>query len=294
MAQRNQTREFRLNQGVGGALALGEGNCLHCNTFVTFKAPARSSITYYEDENHDDGHSWSKTHIFVVGYCPRPSCRKPTVVRQLVAESHWRGNPESEQIVEEGIVYPVVPSSRELPDGVPDALKRMYDEAAAIEYLSPNATGFLAGRILEQALRDRVAAQRPSVASGSTPDRRRRLVDLIGEFAEQEPLTQEFHQNMELLREFRNIAAHPDRDESGDWVSIDQAEATFLLDVAADILDFVYVRPGRQRAMRIRLESKKQGPPAGPTPRPKGLPTVVPGVDELPDDSAISDDDIPF
>ncbi len=113
-------------------------------------------------------------------------------------------------------------------------------------------------------------------------------------FLEEAGVPTELHEFMHDVRGFGNIAGHPAQTPDGVWAVVDQVEATYILDVVKELLDFVHVRPARQQAMRERLEQKRRGEiPAGdvqgdvvvgttPKPPPAALPQVEP------------DDDLPF
>jgi hypothetical protein len=64
---------------------------------------------------------------------------------------------------------------------------------------------------------------------------------------------------MHDVREFGNIAGHPAQTTDGEWVNVDQVEASYILDVVKELMDYVHVRPTRQREMRERLVLKKRG-----------------------------------
>ena len=97
---------------------------------------------------------------------------------------------------------------------------------------------------------------------------------------------------MHDVREFGNIAGHPARDQEGEWITIEAAEASYTLDVVAELLDHIYVRRQRRLAMRERWEAKKRGDilPLDSSSR------VVVGGREQPInvDAGLTDDDVPF
>ncbi len=157
-------------------------------------------------------------------------------------------------------------------------LRLLYREAASIENLSPNGSAFLARRILEQSLREHLRKPRA------------KLVDLIGDFLEHEVASDTLHRRMHDVREFGNIAAHPSRDQQGEWTIVDAAEASYTLDVVAELLDHLYVRPKHRQAMRDRWQAKKRGEhPQSDQPN-----KVILGGREITAPSPASDDDIPF
>jgi hypothetical protein len=97
---------------------------------------------------------------------------------------------------------------------------------------------------------------------------------------------------MHDVREFGNIAGHPAKDQQGEWTTIEAAEASYTLDVVAELLDHIYVKPKRREAMRERWEAKKRGDAVLTNPTTQ----VVLGGRDLAANppSELTDDDIPF
>jgi hypothetical protein len=137
---------------------------------------------------------------------------------------------------------------------VPPALRAKYDEAAAIEFLSPTGASFLAGRLVDQALRHRLRLDGKS----KREIRKAGMADLIHEFIDAGHGTDDLHEALRVLQGFRNYAAHPPQPEDTAALDITQEEATFLLSACREILDFVYGRPARIAAMKARLAEKKR------------------------------------
>lgn len=246
-------REMRLESTWSdprNRLRLAEGFCGHCKAYVAFKQPVQSDFhivfEILNESENDDESSHVIRHHFVLGICPRPSCQKATIAHRVEEATLYRGELDEHRHIDE-IVYPADQYSREpLSEAVPADLGKLYLEAASIESKSPNGAAFLARRILEQALRDRFKS-------------RQRLVDLINRFLDEEHPPQRLHDLMTDIREFGNIAGHPGQSVDGEWMDIASSEAKYTLDVASEVLDFVYVRPARQQAMRERWQAKKKG-----------------------------------
>jgi hypothetical protein len=264
-------------------LRLAEGFCGHCKAYVAFKQPAQSDfhivfeiLSESEDED-ESGHVIR--HHFVLGICPRPSCQKATIAHRVEEATSYRGDLYDHSQVDE-VVYPMDWYSRQpLAEAVPADLRKLYLEAASIESKSPNGAAFLARRILEQALRDSFGSKQ-------------RLVDLIDRFLDEEHPPERLHDLMTDIRQFGNIAGHPGQNIDGEWIDIDASEAGYTLDVASEVLDFVYVRPARQQAMRERWEAKKKGEIVDKE-RPSKM--VLEAVPESERETRVeSDDELPF
>ena len=280
-----EKREADYNlHGYGLDKRLVEGTCGHCGKAVVFKDPEAGPTSLHFQQTivgSEDEADEIIEHYFVMGVFPNPRCQSATILYRVEAwEQH--GNWSSEPHVgREEIIHPRGGTRRGLPEEVPAALRDLYEEAGRIEFLSPTATAFISRRILEQTLREQLGSKA-------------RLVKLIDSFLDTMGVPTELHELMHDVRGFGNIAGHPAQTSGGDWVVVDQVEATYILDVVKELLDFIHVRPARQRAMRARLEQKKRGEiPARdvrgdvvvgsvPKPPPSGPPLAEP------------DDDLPF
>jgi len=187
------------------------------------------------------------------------------------------------------IVYPHPRSGRKpLPEEVPQALREKYDEAAAIEFLSATGASFLAGRLVDQALRHRLRLDGKSKRS----IRKTGMADLIQAFIDAGHGTEDLHEALRVLQGFRNFAAHPPQPEDAAVLDITQEEATFLLSACREVLDFVYGRPARIAAMKERLADKKRGEAAGL--KPTSTQPAQPAEVSATEDFQVTDDDVPF
>lgn len=271
-------REFNL-EGWGEEKRLVEGPCGHCHHAVAFKEPENRACLAFTQTIHHDTETEERTHYFVMGLCPRPRCQEATIVYR--SEKVWRGSyQEVPELIQERVIFPADSLRPDLPEQVPPALAFLYREAASIENLSPNGSAFLARRILEQALREHLNKPRG------------KLVKLIEQFIGQETASETLLKLMHDVREFGNIAGHPAQDTQGEWTTVDAGEAAYTLDVVAELLDHIYVKPKRRQLMRERWEAKKRGDSA---PTTSGTQVVIGGRDlQAPSQSGLTDDDIPF
>jgi hypothetical protein len=268
-------------------LRLTDGTCGHCNFGVQF-APDSSdlSLSFYHDTYDEEKEVTERaTHELLVGICPRPSCRKPTVVyRMISALLEYR----NEYSIHFEVIYPRAAGGRsQLPDQVPEELRKLFAEAASIEILSPTGTALLCGRILEGALRSELKQPRAQLAN------------LIERFTKERNLPSDLGEVMELVRGFRNIAGHAGQSDSGNLINVDHREASFLLGAVEEVLDFLYVRPRRRAEMMESLRLKQSGKVTGLPPTIKLGPIPEPPQSEKSDYSQFevhdSDtDDLPF
>jgi len=273
-------KEFNLD-GWGPDKRLIEGPCGHCHHAVAFKEPEqRACLEFKQTISKEDEVAEERTHYFIMGICPRPRCQQATIVYRQESITIYQGYPQDDhEILQEHVIFPATSNRIELPEEVPASLRELYREASSIEHLSPNGSAFLARRILEQTLRKRF--EKP----------RAKPFDLIEEFIEKETAPADLHQMMHDIREFGNIAGHPAQDQHGDWTAIDSIEASYILDVVAEVLDHIFVKPARRLEMRKRWESKKRGE----TPPAQTSNQIIVGGRELPPVEPTGDaDDIPF
>jgi hypothetical protein len=215
-----------------------------------------------------------------MGICPRPRCQQATIIYRQESATIYQGHPQDDpEIIQERVIFPATSNRGDLPEEVPSSLRELYEEASSIEHLSPNGSAFLARRILEQTLRKHF--EKP----------RTKLFNLIEEFLVTETAPEALNQMMHDIREFGNIAGHPSQDQQGEWTAIDSIEASYTLDVVADVLDHIFVKPALRLEMRERWKSKKRGE----TPPLKSTNQIIVGGRELPPEKSMTnDDEIPF
>jgi len=233
--------------GWSGPWRLGDGFCGHCNRSVAFKEtdPGGSSWSFRSvTPDREQGEEWLEEHRFIIGLCPRPTCARATVVHEILSALVDSGMDPS--LDKREVIYPLASGRPQLPPEVPAGLRARFVEAARIESLSPNGAAFLGRRLLEQVLRTALGEQG-------------QLAGLIDKFLEKNALPGNLAELMHDVRQFGNIAAHPAPASDGEWIEVDQEEATYVLDVVSELLDHVYVRPRRQAAMRERWEAKRRG-----------------------------------
>ena len=241
-------REFTIrHEGWSGPWRLGDGYCGHCNRSVAFKGGGHEGSSWSFQTvlpDAEDEVEWLEEHRFIIGVCPRPTCSRATIVHEIWSSlASGRMEPTLEK---REIIYPLASTRSPVEPEVPEDLRTLYEEAARIEFLSPNGSAFLGRRILEQVLRT-------SLGSNG------QLATLIDGFLERNALPGHLAELMHDVRQFGNIAAHPARSENGAWIQVDQEEASYVLDVVSELLDYVFVRPERQIAMRERWRAKRRG-----------------------------------
>jgi hypothetical protein len=268
-----------------GADVLAEGLCGHCQAFCVFKQMKASNVVRVLSDDWEEDEPRTATEEFLFGICPRPSCGQATVVRRTRINVTYRGDPQEGPPDSLEVIFPRVRSARSLPsDEVPVELRKRYEEAASIEFLSPTSAGFMAARMVDQAIRHRLFVMKRSQRSV----RKSTLADLIGTYVEIEKGNPELREMLTVVKDFRNLAAHPPFVDLSAESEIDQREASFLLDCCLELLEFAYARPARVRAMTERLKSRL---PTRATPSSIKL---APAPAEDAANPIAGDDEVPF
>lgn len=283
------TREYNVRE-AWRELVLQEGPCGHCGVVVEFVMPeGGGGLSYHHViTDPEDEEAWTSVmHQFLIGICRRKQCGKPTVLYRTVTEKGYQGlTRPAETEVRLEVLFPRGAGRRtNLPASVPEPLCRLYAEAAGVEYLSPTSAAHLCGVMLEHSLRKKLGKKKAMLA------------ELIGAFQQTENPPPALAEMMSTLKGFRNIAAHAGEDDTGDLLTVDQAEASYLLDAIPQLFHFIYVQPERAAQMKARLQAKNNGKNPGP---PDGSAFVV---EEAPTREWIeqrtgspleSSDDLPF
>lgn len=124
-------------------------------------------------------------------------------------------------------------------------------EAAAVLPVSPKASAALARRALQHIL-VRKAGVDPKASLAAQIDQ---VLD---------NLPADIRSNIDLIRNFGNVAAHPIESE-GTILDVEPGEAAFTLDVLWDVADLYYVRRARSAAIREKLDASLKSAGKPPT-----------------------------
>lgn len=142
-------------------------------------------------------------------------------------------------------VYPASGSMSKVPPEVPEDFANDYREARAILEASPKASAALARRLLQAILR----------GPGNIP----RMDQLHNEIetAIKRGLRSEISEQLHLVRQVGNFAAHPVKDQhTGAILPVEPHEAEHLLDVISLLFDHYFVAPAKAAAVKASLNSK--------------------------------------
>ena len=164
---------------------------------------------------------------------------------------HWGRCPACEQLVVDLIawhgldkaidraerLYPVIPAVPQVSPDIPERIADEYREAAKLRTISPRASAILARRCLQLTLRDRGFKAN---TLGNELAKARNDADFPAPLAQQ----------LDMLREVGNYAAHPTEDGNGSFLEVEPGELDLLFATLHELFEFFYVKPKlRERVM---------------------------------------------
>ena len=214
-------------------------HCPHCQsgTAVNFNRPIRDA---------DGIRNMASTRYTVgLGYCESPACHRLIIW----LEERSGGNGPTRQYV--------VPRSKArmgLGD-VPDDMATDYEQACAVQDLSPPASAALARRCLQRVIRTHFGVKRGS------------LHDEIDEVARSGRVPPYLVGMLDKVRKIGNLAAHPAQDkETGLIVDVEKDEALWTLEIIEGLFRYCYVeaKETERRAKRLNEKLGKAGGPKSP------------------------------
>ena len=132
------------------------------------------------------------------------------------------------------------------PNGLPEPIKRAYDEARAVVGTSAMATAVLARRCIQHVIRVRLNI------TGRT------LFGEILEAVKRPELTIATRDALDHVRQIGNWGAHPikEADESETIIEVTEEDAAYTLDVVELLFNDLYVVPARVARMQNRIKGE--------------------------------------
>jgi uncharacterized protein DUF4145 len=131
---------------------------------------------------------------------------------------------------------------------IPDKYLKDYVEACLVLNDSPKSSAALSRRCLQHLLCEEAATTK------------RDLVDQINEVLNLGTLPSYISQNIDVIRQFGNFAAHANRlKTTGEIVDVEPGEAEWCLEILEDLLDFYIVRPAIAKEKRDALNKTLAG-----------------------------------
>ena len=143
------------------------------------------------------------------------------------------------------LVRPKAISREPLPPEVPSEFADDYREACIVFVDSPKASAALSRRCLQSLLRDKARTSKQD------------LIGQIQEVLDAKTLPSYLAENLDVVRNIGNFAAHPTKSKStGEIVDIEPGEAEWNLDILEGLFDFYFVQPHKLQEKREKLNQK--------------------------------------
>lgn len=181
---------------------------------------------YYADEENPDS---EMSHSFYYEVVKCITCKTVQIFKY--EEDNYEGLDGAK------LLYPL---KRRIPDGVPVAISREFNDAQRVEKISRTAYAVLIGRVLERLFKDKGAIGE-------------RLYDQIKDLSDRGIIPDTLCEMGHALRFLRNKGAHVSDYE------IEDNEVEAMRDFVITMLEYVYVAPAKLAALKATIESKKKG-----------------------------------
>jgi Zn ribbon nucleic-acid-binding protein len=214
--------------------------CPHCSTVVRVEwwIAGVEKLEQTDSDIEDYG--------FGINGASCPQCEGPLVKLQWgkVEYSEYGGSIVT--VEEEKRIHPLG-QSRPLEPEVPEPYRGEFEEACAIQNISPKASAALSRRILQNVLRGEYDIDEGGLSSE------------LKAFVENADVPTFVAEAVDAVRKVGNFAAHPSKDtNTGKIVDVEPGEAEWLLDVLESLFDFTFVQPKRLENKRQKLNDKLQ------------------------------------
>ncbi len=147
------------------------------------------------------------------------------------------------------LLWPRLERPSRAPKDLPHEIRRDYDEARAVLFLSPRASAVLTRRCLQHLIREKLEITK------------RTLFDEIEEALARPELGKATAEALDHVRQIGNWGAHPIKDATDAVIEVEQEEAVFALDVVEMLFEDLYYQPARLEEMKARLSQKEAGQP---------------------------------
>ena len=138
----------------------------------------------------------------------------------------------------------VYPKAGRLSAGVPKTIREVYDEAARIREIAPNAFAVQIRRALEALCEDRAAKGHSLVEKLKDLSARAGIPPVLAEMTD-------------VLRLIGNIGAH------GVGESVHPSQASAIDEFFKAVVEYVYVAPAKLRAFKERMKSSEKSETEG-------------------------------
>jgi hypothetical protein len=216
--------------------------CAFCGHWTTITdSNAEVSVHRFTRPNKI-GHLITRTGLIT---CPNPQCREFELSFFLglpEAATNVASHPRHLEMADLIKQWRLVPSSRAkpLPEFVPPSIRADYEEACAIEVLSPKASATLARRCVQGIIRNYFGISEKTLN--------------LEIQAIKSKVSNEVWEAVDALRKVGNIGAHPEGDINL-IIDVEPEEAAMLIRLIELLIEETYV--ARERQQRELAEVKK-------------------------------------
>ena len=241
---------------------MGESwQCPFCQHHATVD---QSDYRFYNNRFTVDNKYGELVFATMVVACPNPDCKEVTLTAVMAEPKYPDAHPAMNNYQVPGRnlrSWELIPASRAkpMPAYIPASIVQDYNEACAIESLSPKASATVARRCVQQVIRGFFSVSKA------------KLYDEIQEIKGR--VSPETWEAVDALREVGNIGAHAEKDINI-IVDVEPGEAAALIRLVEILIEETYIARHRRRdeldAVKKIAAAKKaaKGGPAPPAATP--------------------------
>lgn len=237
--------EIELNPRIMTESNMIDSDCPYCH-----KAFHGEEKTVYLGEDADG--TWVVSGIL----CPRPECKRFSLYLskgEINLRGSYVGPFTTFSPLESRLIRPetILPSL--IPADTPEEIKKDYIEATMVLAFSPNASGGLSRRCLQNILRERTAQDITDFTQGNLNNE----IDQV--IKSKTILSSNLNEMLHRVRIVGNFAAHPNKSElTGLIMPVDPNEAEFNLQVIDKLLFYYYVQLPEDQKILDAIDKKQQ------------------------------------
>lgn len=186
-----------------------------------------------------------KRHTYLI-WGPCPNCEKLSIEIDHSIINHPFD--EKFNIHDVARLYPIpAPKNLTAPKEIPDHISRDYNEARAVQTISPRASAALARRCLETMLEEQDYTE--GVLSS-------KIDALLNETNTDKMLPRNLRLTIDAIRNVGVFAAHPKKDIAGKIFDVEVDESEWCLEILELCFDHFYVQPKRDAERIQKLNAK--------------------------------------
>lgn len=210
--------------------------CPYCNTAAHM--PWRKNT--FEDESSPWG-GFSIDHAFcpecgklIVRLCHSDICRQESL------EEFELGYVDREEVI-----YPKAVAGKILNDIIPKQYIDLYRESEQVNDISPRASATLSRYLLQMLLHEELRISK------------RNLEEELKELEEVPNVPSELVTMLQVMRRVSNFGAHPKKStHSNEIVEVEMGESEVILELLAELFDYIFVKPNQQKEFLKKVEEK--------------------------------------